>query len=356
MGYLKTADAVAACGRSYVEMTCSKGESYFKIITCGFPACETCSKKRSVAETRRVEAVRPKLARAAGLYRLVLTLPPAVRERLFEPARPGEFRTVERRRQVRGKERVTTTRVPDDHFDAALYSRLFRLAGRFGLDVGGTEASYVTFHPIGAAGDYNPHFEVLLPFWDGEWTDPHGCALVREWLIGLPGRWAAALEEDLGAWSLRRLGSVLPRVQVNGKFADTWQRISHRIRYAADYHWARRPTKGRHRAKWALTDRALRFLVVLRRHRLHRGYGRLADRAWRSYVEALPFAHADLERPDRSDVLHLRGCPLHAGRRLRFAEVVPADFVPWSQVSPIAPGVYADRRAAVHLSLLGADP
>jgi hypothetical protein len=203
----------------------------------------------------------------------------------------------------------------------------------------GVEGLEVVLHPIGDRGGFNPHFEVLAPFFVGEWADPSGCGLVREWIRGLSSRWADALRALLPA-----VASALPTsVQVHASFADKPERIVHKTTYAVDHHWSRKPDY--------IKRKALRFVAALRGHRMSRGYGLLDDKHWRAYVESKPYAHPEmvLEATERAKDKKLSlkdGCPCH-GCRLRFKGVSDERDIRKEELREIKPGVWVDRVHAI---------
>ncbi len=312
-GFYKLAYAVGSCGRSYAGLGCPKeGVRFFRAIVCRWPGCDNCKLEDSEAESRKVAKCLEKFDRAEGVGRVVLTLPQPVRDLLF-------------RRGAIARE---------DFFDRALLNRLFAAAGAFGREVFGTEGVEVVLHPLGDSGGFNPHFEVLAPFWAGEWFNPVGCPVVRDWLLGLPGRWSACLQRLLPA-----ADGIPATVQVNFKFADVAGRIVHRVKYAVDHHWSRKP----HYIK----TKGFRFLAALRGVRLARGFGRMDDRRWREWVLSKPYAHADAkevaeEREGPKKCSLADGCPL-CGCRLRFVAILQKEEMRWSAMAELEPGLWVDR-------------
>lgn len=320
LGLWHLADAVGKCGRSYAKLGCRAGdEAYYRAIVCRFPLCERCRTEDSEAESRKTAKALEKFDRVAGVWKLVLTLPQSVRDAIFVMAAdPIQDRLVKK-----------------------VFNKLRRIAADFGMEVFGVEGIEVVLHPIGDRGGFNPHFEVLAPFFVGEWADPTSCPGVREWIGSLSRRWSDAL---------RRLDVELEipaGVQVHASFADKPGRIVHKVTYAVDHHWARKPDY--------IKRKALRFCAALRGHRMSRGYGLLDDKRWRTYVEAKPYAHADMEDDGRerarAEKLTLAdGCPVH-GCRLRFAGVHDERDIHKSELREISKGVWVDR---VHALLIRA--
>ena len=322
-GYHRLANAVGRCGSSVAKLTCKRdrAESYYREIVCRWPGCPTCREEGSEAESRKVAKALEKFDRVQGIYRLVLTLPKAIRVLLFG----------------RGRHAF------QDTFDRKALNKLFRVAAEFGLSVLGTAGVEVAHHPLGDSGGFNPHFEVLAPFWLGEWADP--CAeptasMVRAWLLELPRRWADALRR-----AFPEAADDLPaRVQVHGQFADKPERIVHRVTYAVDHHWTRKP-------KYIKT-KGFRYLAALRGRRLCRGFGLMDDKRWKSWVLEKPYAHEDLKREARdkaaSDRVTLEACPVH-GCKMKFEGVYQKAELPWSQFVTVAPGIWADKLDAALL-------
>ena len=342
-GYHRLASAVGRCGSSVAKLTCKRdrSESYYREISCRWPGCPRCREEGSEAESRKVAKILEKFDRVQGVYRLVLTLPKAIRVLLFG----------------RGRHAF------QDTFDRKVLNKLFQVAGEFGRRVLGTAGVEVAHHPLGDSGGYNPHFEVLAPFWLGEWADPmegwqgkdkpavpgSTCALVAEWLKDLPRLWADALRR-----AFPQAADALPaRVMVNGKFADSPGRIVHRVTYAVDHHWARKP-------KYIKT-KGFRYLAALRGRRLSRGFGLLDDKRWSTWVlgdeergiPGKPYAHDDMKREARekaaaSDRVTLECCPVH-GCGMRFDGIKQKAELPWSQFVTVAPGIWADKYDAALL-------
>lgn len=315
------ADAVGNCGRSFANLSCRKGgEVFYRTIYCRFALCERCREKDSEAESRKTAKALEKFDRVAGLWKLVLTLPVPVRDRLFlmDAGDPQK-----------------------DRIDKKFFSKLRRAAADFGKEVTGVEGFEVVLHPIGDSGGFNPHFEVLAPFFAGEWSDPTGVPiadLVRGWIGSLSARWAAFMG--------RALGLDLPAtVQVHASFADKPTKIVHKVKYAVDHHWAREPEY--------IKRKALRFCAALRGHRMSRGYGRLDDKRWRSFVESKPYAHEDLHDESRQlarakKLTLADGCPVH-GCRLHFAGIGDERDIKKSECREISKGIWVDR---VHALLI----
>lgn len=313
-GFYKLAKAVGACGRSYAKLADAEGHAFHRRIVCRWPGCDNCKAEDSEAEGRKVAKALEKFDRAAGVWRIVLTLPQAVRDLVF-------------RRGPSARE---------DRFDRKTLNRLFAAAAAFGLQVFGTEGVEVVLHPLGDSGGFNPHFEVLAPFWLGEWFDPAGCPVVRDWLIGLRSRWASCLRRLFPA-----ADGIPEAVQVNGKFADCGGRIVHRVRYAVDHHWARKP----HYIK----TKGFRFLAALRGVRMARGFGKLDDKRWKSWVQSKPYAHEEVQEiaADRPAprISFADGCPA-CGRRLRFVAVLQQEEMRFGSMTEIEPGLWVDRARA----------
>jgi len=322
-GYHRLASAVGRCGSSVAKLTCKRdrSESYYREISCRWPGCPRCREEGSEAESRKVAKALEKFDRCAGVWRLVLTLPRAIRRLLFG----------------RGRHAF------QDTFDRKVFNKLFRVASAFGLSVLGTAGVEVVHHPLGDSGGFNPHFEVLGPFWAGEWSDPMQeptAGMVRDWLLELPRLWADALRR-----AFPDVADELPsRVMVNGKFADSPGRIVHRVTYAVDHHWSRKP-------KYIKT-KGFRYLAALRGRRLSRGFGLLDDKRWKSWVLEKPYAHEDLKREARDKAaegrLTLECCPTH-GCGLKFEGVWQKAELPWSQFVTVAPGIWADKLDAALL-------
>jgi len=319
MGLWHLADAIGRCGRTYAELGCRKGgERFFRTIYCRFPLCENCREKDSESESRKTAKALEKFDRVEGVWKLVLTLPQVVRDLLFlmDAGDPQK-----------------------DRIDKKVFSKIRRAAADFGKEVFGVEGLEVVLHPIGKRGGFNPHFEVLAPFFAGEWDDPSGLRIagqVRDWIGSLSARWSGFLG--------RVLGVALPAgVQVHATFADKPGKIVHRVKYAVDHHWAREPEY--------IKRKALRFCAALRGHRMSRGYGLLDDKRWRSFVESKPYAHEDLKDESRqlarAKKLRLSdGCPVH-GCRLKFQGIGDERDIRKQELREISKGIWVDRVHAI---------
>jgi hypothetical protein len=298
-GYIRLAKGLCTCMTRSVIRT-DGDHTFVKKLPCRSILCLICGKEDSQAHNTRKLQAYEKLGWSDCLGNVTLTLPKSLK--------------------------------------GIVLKSFFNLAGAFVLEQFGVDACLCWFHPIGERLTKNPHIQVLFPL------DRAKRWLSRRKIEALSQIWAAWLMEAFPELEIPE------RVQINYKYEDTLAKIGHAIAYVTRLSFIS-PEQF-----IALDDDMKHYLARLRGRRLVRGYGKLSDRNWRTYVKgekcnsAIAMNELSIYRAFRAKM-----CPV-CGQEFRRAGITQTRLIDFQDLIETTSGWYCNRTVyeeMVKIYLLG---